>query len=158
MSGYKKCKRKESSSETPQIGSQTLRSVSDICEEVYDQQLRGEAMQYMPGAVEKLAKLAESGPAAVARAAANDLIALGAEKPKSKDDLIFDRIGGQTFNITVVRFENTGKPIELPVEQVQVPAVAADIEDAQVVDALPEGAAAPAAMFNFATPGKITAS
>lgn len=129
-----------------------LRRVNEICEELYEEQLRVEAMPYMPGAVEKLAILAENGSDAVARQAANDLIALGAEKPKSKTDEFLDKIGDRVINVTVMQFPDTGKPIALPPEKVVIQP--GDVIEAEVVE-LPEGAAKPAALFNFNTHGEF---
>ena len=122
------------------------RSSSDISDELYEQQLRDQAKTYMPAAVEELADLAGTGPAAVRRQAANDLIAHG--RRQAKFDMGDLHVTDGHFVVNIIQFgesqqakEVEAKGMETIETQVVRPQLQNQIEDppdADVTDVIPE--------------------
>ncbi len=147
-------KRKNNDSES------ALLSSNDICTGLYEEQLREQAVQFVPSAVRKLAELAESGPAVVARQACNDLIEHARKRPVTRVEDLGNRLGDGKLNINIQLIGPEGAPLMVPATRapIAIPApVADDVEDAELVD-LPDDGPQPDPMLNIKIKGLGDAS
>lgn len=133
--------RKKRSVNTPPL------EASVICEELYEERLREEAMQYMPSAVKRMAELATSGSGATAQRACEALIAHGHRKPPSRLDDLSAKLGDGKLHVTITLAGGDGglnlqiPATSAPIDVTPAPVIVegAEIEDAEVIPYEGEG-------------------
>lgn len=112
-----------------------LASSADVSDELYEEQLREHAQQFMPSAIERLTELATDAPAAVQRGALNDIIAYGRRVPKL--ELTTPLAGDRAITINIMNFKESdyGKAVEAGEISTAVIAMAPSADDEDTAEA-----------------------